>query len=91
MDLDEIRDLLQQQKGVAECVVLPLKDETGRGNRIAALIRSDEEELDLIPIKVVLSVSLEPAAMPKIIRLASHIPVKSNGKYDRDAIIQLLS
>lgn len=91
VDLDEIRDLLQEQKGVAECVVLPLKDSTGRGNRIAALIRSDEEELDLVPIKIVLSVSLEPAAMPKIIRVTSHIPVRPNGKYDREAIIQLLS
>jgi acyl-coenzyme A synthetase/AMP-(fatty) acid ligase len=53
VDLDEIRDLLQAQKGVAECVVLPLEDSTGRGNRIAALIRSDEEKLDLIPIKIV--------------------------------------
>ncbi len=91
VDLDEIRDLLQQQKGVAECVVLPLEDKTGRGNRIAALIRSDVEKLDLIPIKIVLSVSLEPAAMPKIIRVTSQIPVRPNGKYDREAIIQLLS
>ena len=91
VDLDEIRDLLQQQTGVAECVVLPLKDSTGRGNRIAVLIRSDQETLDLVPLKLVLSVSLEPAAMPKIIRLASQIPVRPNGKYDRDAIIQLLS
>jgi len=91
VDLDEIRDLLQQQKGVAECVVLPLKDTTGRGNRIAVLIRSDQEKLDLVPIKIVLSVSLEPAAMPKIIRVVSQIPVRPNGKNDRDAIIQLLS
>lgn len=91
VDLDEIRDLLQKQRGVAECVVLPLVDSSGRGNRIAALIRSDEEELDLAPIKLVLSISLEPAAMPKIIRLVSHIPVTANGKYDREAIVQLLS
>lgn len=91
VDLDEIRDLLQQQTGVAECVVLPLKDSTGRGNRIAVLIRSDQKNFDLVPLKLVLSVSLEPAAMPKIIRIASLIPVRPNGKYDNDAIIQLLS
>lgn len=91
VDLDEIRDLLQQQKGVAECVVIPLADKSGRGNRIAALVRSNEDNLDLAPIKLVLSVSLEPAAIPKIIRLVSHIPVTKNGKYDREAIIQLLS
>lgn len=91
VDLDEIRDLLQRQKGVAECVVIPLPDKGGRGNRIAALIRSDVEDLDLVPIKLVLSVSLEPAAMPKIIKCTSHIPVRPNGKYDRDGIINLLS
>lgn len=91
VDLDEIKDLLQLQKGVAECVVIPLPDSGGRGNRIAALIRSDQEFLDLQQIKFVLSVSLEPVAMPKVIRLASVIPVNANGKYDRDAIIQLLS
>lgn len=91
VDLDEIRDLLQQQKGVAECVVIPLADSSGRGNRIAALVRSNDESLDLAPIKLVLSVSLEPAAMPKIIRLVSYIPVTKNGKYDREAITQLLS
>ncbi len=91
VDLDEIRDLLQQQKGVAECVVIPLADSSGRGNRIVALVRSEEDSLDIAPLKLVLSVSLEPAAMPKIIRLVSHIPVNKNGKYDREAITQLFS
>ena len=91
VDLDEIRDLLLKQKGVAECVVVPLADRGGRGNRIAALLRNEEEELDLAPIKLMLSLSLEPAAMPKIIRVVSYIPLKENGKYDRDAIIRLLS
>ncbi len=91
VDLDEIRDLLQKQKGVAECVVVPLVDRGGRGNRIAALLRNEEEERDLAPITLMLSLSLEPAALPKIIRVVSYIPLKANGKYDRDAIIQLLS
>ncbi len=89
VDLDEVKDLLMRQRGVSECVVLALEDGGGRGNRIAALLCSDEEELDLRPLKHVLSISLEPAAMPKLFKLVSRIPVKANGKYDRDAIAKL--
>ena len=89
VDLDEIRDMLQKMEEVKECVVVPLADETGRGNRIAALVRGDS--VDLEQIKHILSVSLEPAALPKIIKLAARIPVTPHGKYDRDAIVHLLT
>lgn len=89
IDLDEVRDLLQEQPGVKECVVVSLSDETGRGSRIAALVRG--ETVDLGQIKKALRRSLEPAAQPKRIRLVSSIPVTRNGKYDRDAIHDLLS
>ena len=91
VDLDEIRELLQQQAGVAECVVIPLPDSSGRGNRIAALVRGEQDPLDLAPIKLVLSVTLEPAAMPKKILVVPQIPITANGKYDREAIMTLLS
>ncbi len=89
VDLDEVRDLLQSLAGVKECVVVTLADETGRGNRIAALVRGDE--IDLKQIKKHLAGTLESAAMPKLIRKVEHIPVTQNGKYDREAIHTLLS
>jgi acyl-coenzyme A synthetase/AMP-(fatty) acid ligase len=89
VDLDEIRDLLQKMEEVEECVVVPLADKTGRGTRIAALVRG--ESIDLEQIKHILSVSLEPAALPKIIKSVPRIPVSPNGKYDRDAIVHLLT
>ncbi|MCF8056006.1 MAG: AMP-binding protein [Desulfocapsa sp.] len=89
VDLDEVRDMLQKFQEVEECVVLPLADKTGRGNRIAALVCG--ECVDLEKIKHILAVSLEPAALPKIIKVVPRIPIRPNGKYDRDAIIQLLS
>ncbi len=88
VDLDEVRDLLQSQPEVKECVVVSFRDETGRGNRIAALVRGDE--IDLNQIKKSLARDLEPAALPKLIRKVDHIPVGSNGKYDREAIHTLL-
>jgi acyl-coenzyme A synthetase/AMP-(fatty) acid ligase len=89
VDLDEIRDLLQQQPNVKECVVVPLPDEGGRGSRIAALLRGDAVDISTIQKKV--STILDPAALPKRIKAISVIPIKSNGKYDREAITALLS
>lgn len=89
VDLDEVRDLLQQQPNVKECVVVPLSDASGRGHRIAALVRGDAA--DPGEIQKSLSHLLEPAALPKRIRVVPVIPVTPNGKYDRMAICDLLS
>jgi len=89
VDLDEIRDVLQQQPNVKECVVVPLPDKGGRGIRIAALLRGDM--LNVSKIQKDVSAVLESAALPKRIKIISVIPIKSNGKYDRDAIVDLFS
>ncbi len=89
VDLDEIRDLLQGQPNVKECVVMALVDGSGRGNRIAALVRG--HGIDLKQIKKSLAFSLEPAALPKRIKKVDYIPVTANGKYDREKIQTLLS
>lgn len=89
VDLDEVRDVLQKVSGVRECVVVALEDKTGRGNRIAALVRGDAADLNAIQKSIALF--LEPAALPKRIRIVSEIPVTANGKYDRAAITALLS
>ncbi len=89
VDLDEVRDLLQNQPGVKECVVVPLADWTGRGSRIAAVVRGDG--VDINQIKASISQTLESAALPKLIKVVSVIPVTPSGKYDREAICALLS
>lgn len=88
VDLDEIRDLLQRQPNVKECVVVPLPDKGGRGNRIAALLRG--KAVDICALQKYLSQFLESAAQPKRIKVVSTIPVTANGKYDREAITALL-
>ena len=89
VDLDEVRDVLYRQRGVEECVVVPLVDPGGRQNRIAALVRG--ERIDLNQVKKGLAASLEPLARPRIIKDVPSIPLTKSGKYDRDAIIALLS
>jgi len=88
VDLDEVRDFIQSQAAVQECVVVSLTDKGGRGNLIAALIRGDG--LDLEKLKKVLAGGLEPAAQPKRIMVVPVIPVTPSGKYDREAIRELL-
>jgi acyl-coenzyme A synthetase/AMP-(fatty) acid ligase len=89
VDLDEVRDVLQQQAGIKECVVIAIPDKTGRGNRIAALVRGDA--VDLSQIKKELPSLLETAALPRVIKVATVIPTTASGKYDRAAIIHLLT
>ncbi len=84
VDLDEVRDFLQTQPGVEECVVLSLPDTTGRGNRIAALLRGNS--ISINQIKASMVKTLDSAALPKCIKVVADIPVTTNGKYDRDAI-----
>ncbi len=89
VDLDEIRDVLQKQPQIEECVVVPIPARSGRGNLIAVLIRG--EEIDIEHLKKVMMDLLEPAAQPKRIRVVAAIPTNSNGKYDRKEICKLLS
>ncbi len=89
VDLDEVREVMLEQPGVDECVVLGLEDQGGRGSRIAALVRGDE--IDLKRIRKALGQRLDPAALPKLIRVVSAIPVTGTGKYDREAICLLLA
>jgi acyl-coenzyme A synthetase/AMP-(fatty) acid ligase len=89
VDLEEVRDLLLSQAAVKECVVIPLADETGRGNRIEALVRGEVADPD--QLKKILAGLLEPAALPRRIRVVSDMPLTPNGKYDRKAIEIILS
>ncbi len=89
VDLDEVRDLLQSQASVEECMVLSLLDETGRGNRVEALVRG--EGADPARLKKALALQLEPAALPRRILVVPVIPLTSTGKYDRDVIRRILS
>ena len=89
VDLEEVRMLIKKQPGVADCVVVALPESGGRGHAIGALIQGDAVNTDLI--KKVLANVLEPYALPRLIKTVAHIPVKENGKYNRDDILRLLS
>ncbi len=89
VDLDEVREVIRNQAGVKECVVIVHGEDTSRGNRIDAVVRG--ENLDIGALRSVLAGILEPAARPKRILAVKQIPVTANGKYDRHKIFRLLN
>lgn len=89
VDLEEIRALIRKEKGVVDCVVMALPEAGGRGHRLAALIEG--EGADMETIRKCLAASLETYALPRLLRRVQRIPVKENGKYDREAITALLT
>jgi acyl-coenzyme A synthetase/AMP-(fatty) acid ligase len=87
VDLEEISVLLKQQPGVADCLVLALAEGGGRQHRIVALIEGDGVNIEAL--KKMLASRLEPYALPRTMKTVERMPMKENGKYDRDKIFRL--
>ena len=87
VDLEEVRAIIKKEPGVRDCVVMALPAPGGRECRLAALIQGTAVNVDLIKNR--LADSLESYALPRLIRTVKRIPMKENGKYDRDAIARL--
>jgi acyl-coenzyme A synthetase/AMP-(fatty) acid ligase len=88
VDLEEVRAVIKKVPKVSDCVVMALPDSGGREHRIAALVQGTEVDMDLL--RQTLAASLEFYALPRLLKTIDRIPLLENGKYDRDAIIQLL-
>ncbi len=88
VDLEEVCALIKKRPGVVDCIVTALPERGGRENRIGALIQG--ETVDVEQIKKTLAHELEPYALPRCLKIVEHLPVKQNGKYDREAIVRYL-
>jgi len=89
VDLEEIRQLMAEEKGVTDCVVLPLDEAGSRENRICALLQGTG--IDIRSIQKNLAQSLQPYALPRGLKVVERLPIKNNGKYDWDAIRRLMA
>lgn len=89
VDLEEIRTALKEIAGVSDCVVMALPEKSGREHRLAALIQAVDVQRQTIIKK--LGDVLESYAIPRRLTIVAQMPVKENGKYDREAIIRLLA
>ena len=89
VDLDEIRALILRQPEVSDCLLVALPEAGGRGHRIGGLVQG--RDIVLAALYQRLRDDLPPQAVPKILKIVDRIPVRENGKYDRQAAIGLLS
>lgn len=91
VDLEAVRILIQSRPGVREALVLAIPSGDGRENHIVAVVTSvPGQVLDTEKLRHDLAGTLEPYALPRSIRMVGHIPVKANGKYDREAVLALV-
>jgi acyl-coenzyme A synthetase/AMP-(fatty) acid ligase len=89
VDLEEIRALIKNEPGVADCVVMALPESGGREHQIGALIQGQEVDMEMI--RKTLADSLEPYALPRRMKTVELIPMQKNGKYDWPGIVRLLT
>jgi len=87
VDLEEITAYIKQQKGVADCLVLALEEGGGRQHRIVAIIEG--EGVNIEAMRKILALRFEPYALPRIMKSVGRMPMKENGKYDREQILRL--
>lgn len=87
VDLEEIRGAITQLKGVTECLVLALPEAGGREHRIVALVAG--EAVDAEAIRAALAARFEPYALPRAIKTIDRLPVRDNGKVDREAVLRM--
>ncbi len=88
VDLEEVSAIIKKVSKVSDCVVMALPEPGGREHRIVALVQGIEVDMNLL--RQTLAASLEFYALPRLLKTINRIPLQENGKYDRDAIIQLL-
>jgi acyl-coenzyme A synthetase/AMP-(fatty) acid ligase len=89
VDLEEIKGAITQLAGVTDCMVLALPVAGSREHRIVALVEG--ETVDTEAIRAVLATRFEPYALPRAIKAIDRLPVKANGKVDREAVLRLFA
>ncbi len=88
VDLDEISLFIKKQAGVTDCVTLAMPESGGREHLVGTLIQGDTVNVEMI--KKTLAETFEPYALPRRMKTVARIPLKDNGKYDMQRIVQLL-
>lgn len=85
--LEDVQEKIARIPGVGSAFVFSVPAAGGRENNIAALV---ETELSVAQLRAGIVPLLVPAAVPRLLRIVEHIPVKPTGKVDRTAAAELL-
>jgi len=89
VDLEEIRGAIIGLDGVSGCLVLALPEAGGREHRIVALVEG--AAVDIETVRAALAARFEPYALPRAIRAIDRLPIRDNGKIDREAVLRLFA
>jgi acyl-coenzyme A synthetase/AMP-(fatty) acid ligase len=87
VDLSAVQAKLKQIPGVRDALVVAIPTGKGTQNKLAALVETDLDELQLRRDIALVS---ESYAVPKRIVVVEEIPMTYSGKYDRKVIEQIL-
>jgi acyl-coenzyme A synthetase/AMP-(fatty) acid ligase len=87
VDLAAVQTKLKRIPGVRDAVVVSLITGKGRQNKLAALVAT---HLDVLQLRRYIAAVSEAYAVPKHIVVVEEIPVTSTGKYDRIMIERIL-
>jgi len=89
VDLEAIREAIKGLAGITDCLVLALPEAGGREHRIVALVEGGT--VDIEAIRAVLTARFEPYGLPRAIKVIERLPIKDNGKVDREAVLRLFA
>jgi len=87
VDLMEVKNKLSTLEGVRDAYTFSISVASGRENEVAALVETGHTEAELRRILLDL---LEPAAMPRHLRVVARMPTTRTGKYDGVAARELV-
>jgi len=85
--LGDVRDKIGRLPGVRDAFVFSVPSSKARENDVAAILEGDMDESSA---RAEMAAVLEPAALPRLVRVVDRIPFKKTGKYDRVAAGRLL-
>ncbi|MGM0760832.1 MAG: AMP-binding protein [Thermodesulfobacteriota bacterium] len=88
VDLDLVQAKLKTIEGVEDAVVVPMPKSNSRQTEICAFIQS---RLDRTYIQDQAARLLEPWSRPRRMRILEKIPTSAAGKYNRQALLDLLT
>jgi amino acid adenylation domain-containing protein len=83
---DEVAATLSEHPAVSSCVVVGSEDDRGEKMLVAYLVLSNREEATAADLRSYLSRQLPLAMVPSIFMFLERMPLKPNGKLDRQSL-----
>jgi acyl-coenzyme A synthetase/AMP-(fatty) acid ligase len=87
VSIQEVDDVIRQQRGVDDVAVVAIPVDDGRGNQLLAAVAP--ATCDVAELKTALLKKFEPSCLPRRFLCVDAIPKEANGKTTRDRVLRL--